>query len=125
MFDISELKAKTLSDLQVIAKTIGLSKVSQLKKLDLIYKILDTQATAGNAEKPASPPAEKPKRKRIAKPKAEENGATKPEQKKNHQQPRNQQKPTPEKDASNNAPKAKKDNKLVAIRPILPQKRER
>ncbi len=109
MFDISELKAKTLSDLQVIAKTIGLSKISQLKKLDLIYKILDTQATAGNAEKPTSPPAEKPKRKRISKPKAEETGPSKPEQKKNHQQPR-KQKPTPEKDTSNNAPKAKKDN---------------
>ena len=44
MFEISELKAKTLADLQVIAKSIGLSKTSQLKKLDLVYQILDTQA---------------------------------------------------------------------------------
>jgi len=44
MFEISELKAKTLAELQVIAKSIGLKKTSQLKKLDLVYQILDTQA---------------------------------------------------------------------------------
>ena len=42
MFEISELKAKTLVELQEIAKNIGLSKTSQLKKLDLVYQILDT-----------------------------------------------------------------------------------
>jgi len=31
MFEISELKAKTLAELQQIAKSIGLSKTSQLK----------------------------------------------------------------------------------------------
>ena len=67
MFEISELKEKTLADLQVIAKTIGLSKVSQLKKLDLIYQILDTQASATNLEKAADNTADKPKRKRISK----------------------------------------------------------
>lgn len=67
MFEISELKEKTLADLQVIAKTIGLSKVSQLKKLDLIYQILDTQASATNLEKAADKTADKPKRKRISK----------------------------------------------------------
>ncbi|MGY0407713.1 MAG: Rho termination factor N-terminal domain-containing protein, partial [Polaribacter sp.] len=36
MFEISELKAKTLAELQVIAKSIGLTKTSQLKKLDLV-----------------------------------------------------------------------------------------
>lgn len=65
MFDISELKTKKLSDLQVIAKTIGLTKISQLKKLDLVYKILDAQAEASANE--AKPKPEKPKRKRIAK----------------------------------------------------------
>jgi len=44
MFEISELKAKTLAELQQIAKSIGLSKTSQLKKLDLVYQILDIQA---------------------------------------------------------------------------------
>nr|WP_299034242.1 transcription termination factor Rho [uncultured Tenacibaculum sp.] len=65
MFEISELKTKKLADLQVIAKTIGLTKISQLKKLDLVYKILDAQAEASANE--AKPKAEKPKRKRIAK----------------------------------------------------------
>ncbi|CAM1370033.1 Transcription termination factor Rho [Tenacibaculum litoreum] len=69
MFDISELKTKKLADLQVIAKSIGLTKISQLKKLDLVYKILDAQAEASaNEAKPKpAPKAEKPKRKRISK----------------------------------------------------------
>lgn len=65
MFEITELKAKTLIELQEIAKTIGLSKTSQLKKLDLVYQILDTQAAnLANQEKPK---AEKQKRKRVVK----------------------------------------------------------
>ncbi|MBE7652693.1 transcription termination factor Rho [Tenacibaculum finnmarkense genomovar finnmarkense] len=70
MLEISELKTKKLIDLQVIAKTIGLTKVSQLKKLDLVYKILDAQAEEASANQ-AKPIAEKPKRKRIEK--SEEN----------------------------------------------------
>ena len=69
MFEISELKAKTLADLQGIAKSIGLSKTSQLKKLDLVYQILDKQAASPSKERPAPTKAEgtkmeKPKRKR-------------------------------------------------------------
>ena len=70
MFEISELKEKTLADLQAISKSIGLSKISQLKKLDLVYQILDTQAakptkdiqenTEANPQK-----EEKPKRKGL------------------------------------------------------------
>ena len=72
MFEISELKAKTLADLQKIAKTIGLTKTSQLKKLDLVYQILDTQAAnPASAKKPENTEetakAEKPKRKRVVK----------------------------------------------------------
>ena len=72
MFEISELKAKTLADLQKIAKTIGLTKTSQLKKLDLVYQILDTQAAnPASAKKPENTKetakAEKPKRKRVVK----------------------------------------------------------
>ena len=44
MFEISELKAKTLAELQEIAKSIGISKTSQLKKQDLVYQIIDIQA---------------------------------------------------------------------------------
>ncbi|WP_407324167.1 transcription termination factor Rho [Tenacibaculum maritimum] len=66
MFEISELKAKTLVELQGIAKKIGLTKTSQLKKLDLVYQILDTQAVAP-APVVEEKKAEKPKRKRVAK----------------------------------------------------------
>ena len=71
MFEISELKAKTLADLQVIAKSIGLAKTSQLKKLDLVYQILDTQAATPaksvDSENPKKTRTEKPKRKRNRK----------------------------------------------------------
>ena len=65
MFEISELKAKTLVELQEVAKTIGLTKTSQLKKLDLVYQILDTQAA--NLASQEKPKAAKPKRKRVVK----------------------------------------------------------
>ncbi|WP_369048975.1 transcription termination factor Rho [Tenacibaculum sp. UWU-22] len=77
MFEIEELKAKTLVDLQQIAKTIGLKKTSQLKKLDLVYQILDTQAeTSDNSAKKETAKTEKPKRKRVAKPAAEKKETT-------------------------------------------------
>jgi len=44
MFDISDLKAKKLPELQEIAKGINVPKFRSLKKLDLVYKILDVQA---------------------------------------------------------------------------------
>ncbi|MGJ8743708.1 transcription termination factor Rho [Polaribacter sp.] len=77
MFEISELKAKTLADLQVIAKSIGLTKISQTKKLDLVYQILDLQAanpTIQTKSDSAVAPTktEKPKRKRVSKPQKEE-----------------------------------------------------
>ena len=78
MFEISELKAKTLVDLQIIAKDLGLTKTSQLKKLDLVYQILDIQAANPAASKNTAPvkkftsiedksKADKPKRKRVVK----------------------------------------------------------
>ena len=77
MFEISELKAKTLADLQVIAKSIGLTKISQTKKLDLVYQILDLQAAnptiPAKSESTVAPTkTEKPKRKRVSKPVKEE-----------------------------------------------------
>ena len=44
MFDIEKLKQLKLVELQDIAKKIGLKKTSQVKKMDLIYMILDEQA---------------------------------------------------------------------------------
>ncbi|MDT0651734.1 Rho termination factor N-terminal domain-containing protein, partial [Autumnicola edwardsiae] len=45
MFEISELKAKKLPELQEIAKTLNVPKFRSLKKLDLVYQILDYQAS--------------------------------------------------------------------------------
>ena len=45
MFEISKLKEKKLSDLQQIAEELNISKFKTLKKLDLVYKILDHQAS--------------------------------------------------------------------------------
>ena len=44
MFEISELKSKKLPELQEIANGLGVAKFKTLKKLDLVYQILDVQA---------------------------------------------------------------------------------
>jgi len=45
MFEISDLKAKKLPELQEIAKGLNVPKFKTLKKLDLVYQILDLQAS--------------------------------------------------------------------------------
>ena len=69
MFEISELKDKSLSELQEIAKTVGAKKFSQLKKLDLVYLILDIQAAVPEAITNNEDLSDdnKPRRKRIVK----------------------------------------------------------
>jgi len=44
MFEISQLKEKKLTELQEIAKKLSVPKFRSLKKLDLVYQILDKQA---------------------------------------------------------------------------------
>lgn len=44
MFEISELKAKKLAELVELAKELNIPKYKTLKKLDLVYQILDVQA---------------------------------------------------------------------------------
>ena len=68
MFEISDLKAKKLPELQELAKTLGVPKFRSLKKLDLVYQILDYQAANPAAVKavtaeatPESNGQEKPK----------------------------------------------------------------
>jgi transcription termination factor Rho len=51
MFEISELKAKKLPELQELAKTLGVPKYRSMKKLDLVYQILDYQAANPTAVK--------------------------------------------------------------------------
>jgi transcription termination factor Rho len=45
MFEISQLNEKKLSDLQEIAQKLNVPKYRSLKKSDLVYQILDHQAT--------------------------------------------------------------------------------
>ena len=70
MFEIEALKEKKLPELQEIAEKIGVPKYRQLKKLDLVYQILDVQATKP-IEKEEKPRKPRPQRKRIAKPQAD------------------------------------------------------
>ena len=73
MFEISQLKEKKLPELQEIAKNLKVPKFRSLKKLDLIYQILDVQAaTPSEAPKTEAKTEEKrpqkQKRERIQKP---------------------------------------------------------
>ncbi|WP_147676063.1 transcription termination factor Rho [Algibacter pacificus] len=80
MFEISQLKEKKLTDLQEIAKKLSVPKYRSLKKLDLVYQILDTQASDPKAvdavvttnkpeEKPVSDkPKQRKPRQRVQKP---------------------------------------------------------
>ena len=54
MYNIIQLNEKDLSELQVIAKELGIKKTDSLKKEDLVYKILDEQAIAGATKKVAA-----------------------------------------------------------------------
>ena len=82
MFEISDLKAKKLPELQEIAKGLNVPKFKSLKKLDLVYQILDLQAsnpkavaetvTAATEEKPVP----KPRKARAPRPKATEAKST-------------------------------------------------
>ena len=71
MFEISKLKEKKLSDLQQIAEELNISKFKTLKKLDLVYKILDHQADNPEIKK-TTPKQESNQTRKIA-PKQESN----------------------------------------------------
>ncbi|MGC8823517.1 MAG: transcription termination factor Rho [Bacteroidales bacterium] len=51
MYDIIELNEKQLSELQEIAQSLGITKVENLQRQDLIYKILDQQAIQATFKK--------------------------------------------------------------------------
>ncbi|NMH86598.1 transcription termination factor Rho [Flavivirga algicola] len=70
MFEISQLKEKKLSDLQEIAKKMNVPKYRSLKKLDLVYQILDQQASDPKAVKAAVTPKETAENKTENKPAA-------------------------------------------------------
>lgn len=68
MYNIIQLNDKDLSELQSIAKELGIKKTDSLKKEDLVYRILDEQAIVGATQKVAAEKAnegEPRKRSRI------------------------------------------------------------
>jgi len=116
MFEISQLKAKKLPELQEIAKQLKVPKYRTQKKLDLVYQILDYQAANPEAvkanlttETPTAPKQQnKPPQKRTRvqqKPKEnkeqktlefsdkKEDNKTKPQERKTQEQKTNTNKP--------------------------------
>ena len=55
MHEIATLKGKKLPELQEIAKNIGIRRITGLKKMELIYQIIDTVAASPVDEKDSSP----------------------------------------------------------------------
>ncbi|MFT6825640.1 MAG: transcription termination factor Rho [Patiriisocius sp.] len=103
MLEISELKAKKLPELQELANTLKVPKYRTLKKLDLVYQILDYQAANPNAIKAIVSETPKEAVTSPADPKAEERTPRPPRHKPN---PRAKQIP---KEKSN--PAEKKESK--------------
>lgn len=64
MYDIQELKKKSQEELLSIAKELNISKAKNLTMDDLIYEILDEQATIGSK---SSEPIKRPSVKRVTK----------------------------------------------------------
>ena len=93
MFEISELKAKKLPELQDIAQKLNVPKYRSLKKLDLVYQILDFQAAnpevvkkeviKDTSKEEQNKPKQQSKPKQTRKPR--ERVQKKPEQKSNQQ----------------------------------------
>ena len=70
MYNIIQLNDKELSELQTIAKELGIKKAESMKKDELVYGILDEQAIAGASKKAAKEAAKdaqpRAKRSRIS-----------------------------------------------------------
>ena len=124
MYEIATLKEKKLADLQEIAKKLGLKKTSSLKKLDLIYQIID-YVSANPPEQKASPEKSSPAKgeaqsvtKKESKPQRKERPRKDPEQRKTVQEKKEVKESQGEsknpevenKERSNNKPQHKNKN---------------
>jgi len=109
MFEISQLKQKKLSDLQQIAQQLKVPKYRTLKKMDLVYQILDLQAAnpktvnAASPEKKEAPKEQAPQ----SKPKREQTKKRMPENK----EQKKTESPAPKHDRKNQPQKKGHDNK--------------
>ena len=66
MYNIIQLNDKELSELQSIAKELGIQNAESMKKDDLVYGILDEQAIANASKKAVNKEAQPKKRSRIS-----------------------------------------------------------
>ena len=66
MYNIIQLNDKELSELQSIAKELGIQNAESMKKDDRVYGILDEQAIANASKKAANKEAQPKKRSRIS-----------------------------------------------------------
>ncbi len=82
MFEISDLKAKKLPELQEIAKELNIPKFKTIKKLDLVYQILDVQASNPKVVAEKLPEVKEKKEARPKRARAPRKEAPKPEEKK-------------------------------------------
>jgi transcription termination factor Rho len=132
MFEISQLKEMKLPELQDIAKELNISKYRSLKKLDLVYQILDHQAANPSSVKPAETPQKpKPRRDRVQRPKDDKSQKQldfkpketleKPKQKEEAPQAKDDNKTQDAK--QDNSIKHQKDNKNRPPRENKPQQR--
>ncbi|WP_418513313.1 transcription termination factor Rho [Corallibacter sp.] len=138
MFEITQLKEMKLPELQEIAKKLNVSKYRSLKKLDLVYQILDHQAANPKAVKEVAKQddskqeqeKEKPKRaprQRVQKPAAKKapqtNKENKPQQEKSDDKPQNDNKSqaTNHEAKTQNKPTAKDNNTASTKKEDTPQ----
>jgi len=99
MLEISELKAKKLPELQELAKVLKVPKYRSLKKLDLVYQILDYQATNPSAVKAVVVTEEAPsENKEQTAPQAKSNEKVVPQAKSNSPKQRDQRQRPPRND---------------------------
>ena len=121
MLEISELKAKKLPELQEIAKASGVPKFRSLKKLDLVYKILDHQAANPNTvkavvkeeeQKPTPKKEVQEKKVHTPKPSQQRENRPRPQRNENRNQNKPVQKPNhPQQKKTDEVDKSKQPNK--------------
>lgn len=109
MFEISDLKEQKLPELQEIAKTLGVPKYRSLKKLELVYQILDYQAANPKA---VAPLVKEVKSDDKSSPKQQDSNASKKqrESRDNRSQNKNQKKSKPKSVSSNKEQDQKKEH---------------
>ena len=110
MYEIATLKSKKLNELQDMAKGLGVKRITGLKKLDLIYQIIDfisanpqaIGASDANEPKANKPKEQKPKEQKPKETKPQR--TNKPERAPKAEKTQNPQAGPKQNDAQDNAP---------------------